>query len=133
MLSEAAIAYLAARTYRPDAVRNVNLVPLSGIYWDDEYPIGKATSLGNDDYEQILTLFGLRALRWRGESLSEEQQKLWDDTHTRAPTWALFHRTTICDEHLQADKFAMQTMDDFEAAMIAEAEEVDIADDGKGL
>ncbi len=104
MLSEAAIGYLAARTYRPDAARNVNLIPLSGIYWDDEYPIGKTTSLCNDDYEQILTLFGLRALQWRGEPLSEEQQKLWDDTHTRAPAWALFHRITICDEDLQADK-----------------------------
>jgi hypothetical protein len=133
MLSPAAIAKLAAMTYRPDAVRQINLIPLSGIYWADEYSTGDSASFAEDDLRQMLQMFGLRALQWRGEPLSEEQQKFWDDTHSRAPSWALFARMKISEEDLQADDFANKQMDEFEEALFAEADEVRIVDGNRSV
>lgn len=131
MLSQEAVSYLATRTYRPDAAREIKLIPLSGIYWEDEYPfyVGE-DAVSQGDYQQVLRMFALRACLWRGEVLSPEQQEFWDEIYAQVPTWALFKRMEISAEDLQAQNFATQTMDDFEAAVIAEADSVEFFEDG---
>jgi hypothetical protein len=38
MLTESTIAMLSALTYRAGAAKRVCVLPLGGIYWDDELP-----------------------------------------------------------------------------------------------
>lgn len=52
---------MLALTYRAESKRLVSLMPLSGIYWDDEIPDLRALfSLGEDDKMQYLRLFAIR-------------------------------------------------------------------------
>jgi hypothetical protein len=124
MLSKEALAYLATCTYRSDAKREINLIPLSGIYWEDEFPVfGGKDLVPEDDYWQIMRLFKIRSALWRGERLPEETQEFWDDVRARLPQWALFQRMNVTEEDLQADVFAVKAMDDFEAEVEAELAE----------
>ena len=81
MLSEKAISLLADLTYREDAVREINLIPLSGIYWEDEFPMFGDTAeiLSEQDRREIMSLFCIRVALWRGHTPMEYEQKRWDD------------------------------------------------------
>ena len=131
MLSEKALAYLATRTFRADAVRQVNFIPLTGIYWEDEFPLsGGKDLLPKDDFWQVMQMFKLRVARWKGEELTKEQQEFWDEVYAKVPDWALFQRMKVSEDDLEWEDFANKTMDDFEAEMIAQADEVHSTEDG---
>jgi hypothetical protein len=130
MLSKEALAYLASRTYRADAVRQINFIPLTGIYWEDEFPVfGGNKILPEEDFSQVMQMFKLRAALWKGKELREKQKEFWDGVYATVPQWALFKRMKVSEEDLQAEDFANKTMDDFEAEMIAEADEVHFTED----
>jgi hypothetical protein len=69
MLTENTISTLSTLTYRADAKRQVCVLPLAGIYWDDELPdIRELTKISEDDRVQIFRLFGLRCRYLEGTS-----------------------------------------------------------------
>jgi hypothetical protein len=104
MLSETTLAHLSDLTYRPDAKRRVCLLPLGGIYWEDEMPdLRQIMKIPEDDRNQMFRLFGIRARFWKGEALPADEQRFWDTARSQMPSWALFQRQTISvdDRHAQ--------------------------------
>lgn len=102
MLSERAVALLAALPYRPDAEWGVNILPFGSIYWKDEMP-----SLGDlldkpDDMLIIHAMFGIRLKLWDREVLNAQDQRLWDAVESQVPLWALFHRLNLNEEQRRA-------------------------------
>lgn len=96
MLSQATLAYLSELTYRPDAKRQVCVLPLGGIYWDDEMPdLRQIMKVPEDDRNQMFRLFGIRVKLWKGEALPADDQLFWDTARSQMPSWALFQRQTI--------------------------------------
>lgn len=76
MLSEEAVALLAALPCRPNAEWRVNILPFGSVYWTDEMP-----SLGDlldkqDDMLIIHAMFGIRLKLWDGEVLNAQDQRL---------------------------------------------------------
>jgi hypothetical protein len=60
MLSEKAVALLAALAYRADADWEVNLLPFGSIYWNDEMPAIRDLFDRPDDMLIIHAMFGIR-------------------------------------------------------------------------
>jgi hypothetical protein len=106
MLSEKAVALLAALPYRPDAEWGVNLLPFGSVYWKDEMPSLQLLSDTPKDMLIIHEMFGIRLKLWDGEVLSAPDQRLWDAVRSQVPQWALFHRLNLNDEQKQARKEA---------------------------
>ena len=134
MLSKAAVRYLASRTFRENAVRQINILPLGGIYWEHEYPFCGAEEVpqkiaSEENYPQILRMFALRVKLWKGEQFSEEQKEFWDAVQAKAPTWALFRRLVITDDDMKAQNFGTQLADEFEASIWKDADEILVEDD----
>ena len=110
MLSEKAVALLAALPYRPDAEWAVNILPFGSIYWKDEMP-----SLGDldkpDDMLIIHAMFGIRLKLWDREVLNAQDQRLWNAVKSQVPYWALFRRLNLNEEQKQARKEAEQQVE----------------------
>lgn len=105
MPTENTIAMLSALTYRADAKRLVCVLPLGGIYWDDELPeLRELTKIPREDHDNIFRLLGIRSRLWRGEILSDNDQQFWDGMQSLVPSWAVFQRIRVSPENLQADE-----------------------------
>jgi hypothetical protein len=104
ILSEEAIALLAALPYQPDAEWNVNILPFGTFYWTDEMPSLRDLFNKQDDMLIINAMFGIRLKLWNGEILNAEDQRLWDAVKGQVPHWALFRRLNLDDEQKQARK-----------------------------
>jgi len=79
MLNEASATHLAGLAYRPEAKRCVCLLPLSGIFWEDEIPdFRMLLKMAEDDRDQIYRLFAIRFSIWDGDKLSHDDQRFWD-------------------------------------------------------
>lgn len=99
MLSYYAVAYLDALTYRDDAERVFCLLPIGGIYWEDEIPDpAQFASLSEDDQCQIWRLFAIRIAIWEGAALSEADQEFWDRARRQAPDCPLFRRLDLSSD-----------------------------------
>ena len=73
MLTENTIAMLSALTYLAGAKRQVCVLPLAGIYWDDELPeLRELTKIPQGDHDDSFRLLGIRSLLWKGEILSDD-------------------------------------------------------------
>src|SRR5690349_5628822 len=106
-LSPSLVAYMSALTYRAESKRLVSLMPLSGIYWDDEIPdLGALFSLGEDDKMQYLRLLAIRIRLWRTEALNDEDQNLWDTVRILVPTCPVFMRLEISDDDRKTQREA---------------------------
>jgi hypothetical protein len=105
MLSEKAVALLAALSYRRDANWEVNILPFGSIYWKDEMPSVRDLLDKQDDMFIIHAMFGIRLKIWDGEVLNAHQ-RLWDAVKSQAPHWALFSRLELNDEQKRARKEA---------------------------
>jgi len=129
MLTETTLGFLSTLTYREDAKRQVCWLPLNGIYWGDEIPdIHYLNKIPENDRDEIFRLFTIRVRLWKGEALSDTEQKLWDVTYSRVPEWAFFQRKHISadDQHAQED--AEQGGADALEALLADADEVTISE-----
>ena len=79
MLSEAAVNYLQPLKHNPDAQRHCSMIPLGGIYWDDEIPeFSKLMTVPKDDRDAIFRLFSIRFKLWAGDELDADDQAYWD-------------------------------------------------------
>ena len=132
-LSSSLIAYMSALTYRADSKRLVSLMPLSGIYWDDEIPdLRGLLSLGEDDKMLYLRLFAIRIRLWRSEALSDEDQNLWDTVRTQVPTCPVFMRLHISDDDRKTQCEAEEETDEMLDGLFSGAKEVTWTDVGSG-
>ena len=132
-LSPSLVAYMSALTYRAESMRLVSLMPLSGIYWDDEIPDFDALfSLGEDDKMQYLHLFGIRIKLWRGEALNGEDQNLWDTVRTHVPTCPVFMRLNISEDDRKTQREAEQETGEMLGGLFSGAEEITWTDVGSG-
>jgi hypothetical protein len=59
-----------------------------------------------NDLQIIHSMFDLRLQLWDGETLSQQNQQVWDTVRNQVPQWALFHRLNLNDEQKQARKEA---------------------------
>lgn len=132
-LSPSLVAYMSALTYRAESKRLVSLMPLSGIYWDDEIPDLRALlSLGEDDKMQYLCLFAIRIRLWRSEALSDEDQNLWDTVRTQVPTCPVFMRLNISDDDRKTQCEAEEETGEMLDGLFSGAKEVTWTDVGSG-
>jgi hypothetical protein len=102
MLSEKAVALLAALPYRPDAEWGVNILPFGSIYWKDEMPSLRDLVEKQDDMLIIHAMFGIRLKLWDREVLNAQDQRSWDAVKGQVPHWVLFHRLNLNEEQEQA-------------------------------
>jgi hypothetical protein len=129
MLSEITSAYLSTLTYRPDAERRVSLLPLSCIYWEDEVPdFSHLRKIPEDDFNQILRLFGIRLRLWKDEPLTEDDERFWDKTRSQVPSWAFFRRRSISADDQNAQDLAEQSAAELREALYADADELKITE-----
>jgi hypothetical protein len=103
MLSERAIAFLSPLRYEPNAERRSCILPLGGIYWEDEIPDFKVLlKIPEDDRNLIYRLFSIRFRIWEGAKLSECDQDFWDSARSQVPTYPLFQRLDLSADDRQA-------------------------------
>jgi len=129
MLTEATTTMLSALTYRAGAKRRVCVLPLGGIYWDDELPeLRELTKIPQGDHGDIFRLLGIRSRLWRGEILSANDQQFWDGMQALVPSWAAFQRTQVSPEDLQADEDAQRETMEGLKAWFSDADEVSVSE-----
>jgi len=129
VLAETTITTLSALTYRADAKRQVCVLPLAGIYWDDELPdIRELIKIPEDDREQIFRLFGIRYRIWKGEELSGADRQFWNNMQLLIPTWAFFERQEITPEDRQAQDDTSRSTTEGVQAWFADADEVTVTE-----
>jgi hypothetical protein len=129
MLSEITAAYLSTLTYRADAERRVCWLPLSGIYWEDELPdIEHLRTIPQDDFTQILRLFGIRKILWKDWPLAEDDERFWDKTRSQVPSWAFFRRKTISADDQLAQEEADRGADECYQVFFYDADELTITE-----
>jgi len=134
MLSEAAIDFLAPLTFRATAERRSCLLPLSGIYWEDEIPDFKALlKLPEQDRSLVLRLFSIRFSIWDGEELPEADQLYWDQARLQVPNYALFQRLDLSLEDRRAQDAVLREAIECFDAFFAGADEVKITEDEHGM
>jgi hypothetical protein len=133
-LSPAVVALLSPFVYRQDAARQICLIPLGGLYWEDEMPeMLELFKLAPDDRHQVFRLFGIRYTLWDGGTLDEDDQQFWDGARSQIPLWALFHRVEISAADRQAYEKAQQTVIDEFESLSADADTVTVSDRGHGI
>jgi hypothetical protein len=131
MLSDTIPAFLSDLTYRPDAKRQVCLLPLGGIYWEDEMPdLREIMKIPEHDRDQMFRLFGIRVRLWKGETLPADEQQLWDAARLQMPSWALFQRQAISADDRHAQEEAERTTAESLGELFAKADEVSINEKG---
>ncbi len=128
MLSEATCAVLNSLTYRADANRWISLLPLGGIFWEDELPNTNQFLLriSDDQRRDIIRLFGIRVRLWKGDVLSDEDQQFWDRAHAVAPGWALFERLSVSPDELREQEETAKQADIVFEGLIGGADKVEI-------
>jgi len=128
MLSQTAVEYLSALTYREDAQRLNCTLPVAGIYWDDEIPDFRALfELSESDRNLVFRLFGIRMKIWDRAKLNESDQALWDAALIQVPSFALFRRLELSTEDRAAqDAVFRETAEGLES-WFSHADEVEIS------
>ena len=117
MLSEAAVKVISSLAYQPDTQWLVNVLPFGGVYWADEMPdIRQLVHCLELDRAEILWMFSIRQELWDAEPLSDGDKELWDSIRAQVPSWPLFRRLKLTDEHKLARQNAeQQVTQEFEA------------------
>lgn len=134
MLSEKTLTHLSTLTYRPDAKRQVCILPLGSVYWDDELPqMGKFAAFPEPDRNEILRVFALRLKFWDRQVLSDEDRQFWESVRSAAPNWAIFRRLELSDtDRLKRDEIERACAKEFEE-FLASADEVSVGEPKHGM
>ena len=134
MISEDTVALLRTLPRRDDAQRHRSIVPLGGIYWDDELPDVKVLHAAPDHVRnEVFRLFSIRFKLWDQQSLPAVDEAFWADARTKLPQYGLFKRLVLSEEDRAAQEAtAAQTFEFFEA-MASESDHFSITDNGSGV
>lgn len=129
MLTQRAIAFLRPLVFSVEAKRRSSMLPLAGIYWEDEIPDFRAlVRLPKEDRHGIYNLFRIRFKIWRGTELSPKDKAFWETARAQVPDWALFHRLELSDEDRAAQETTKNEAEEFFTALVDEADEVTITE-----
>lgn len=123
---------------RVDARRMISVEPLGDIFWEDEMPESAAKrKLSEEEWkEEWMTLWWLFVIRckiWDGESLSPDDQALWDSARAAAPAWALFHRLALTDADRKAREGARAEVESTCDVPFGAPVEIEITEKDPGL
>ena len=119
MLSEAAVNVLSSLTYQPDAELLFNVLPFGTVYWADEIPdIRQFVHCLEQDRAEIFRMFSIRQELWNAEALFDRDREFWDSIRAQVPTWPLFRRLELTDEHqLARQKAELQVAQEFDGTV----------------
>jgi hypothetical protein len=117
MLSETAVKELAGLAFKADAEWMVNVLPFGSVYWADEMPdIRQLVHCQEQDRKEILQTFSIRLKVWDGKVLSDDETRLWESMRDQVPSWPLFRRLKLTEDHAVARRKAeKQVAQEFEA------------------
>jgi hypothetical protein len=134
MLSEQTLSHLSALTYHADARRQVCILPLGSIYWDDELPqMGKFAAFPEPDRNEILRVFAIRLKAWDRQVLSDEDRQFWEIMRSAAPNWAIFRRLDLSDaDRREREEIERACAKEFEE-FLASADEVSVKEEKHGM
>lgn len=134
ILSETALAYLSALTYRPAAERRTCVLPISGIYWEDEIPdLHQLMKLPEGALVQILRLFHIRYRIWQGTPLVEDEQHIWNSAKSLWPDCPLFQRVELSRDDQLAQDAALRYAAEITDALFADADQVRVVEKCPGV
>jgi hypothetical protein len=123
--------FLKALKHDPSSRGSFMYIPFSGPYWEDEgakdlHPLTRVAK------HEVIALFGSRIKKWLGQSLSKEEQDLWDQCLAEFPECPIFKRMEATPEIMNDLKeCAGGTMAFFES--FGEGTEVDVEEGEYGL
>jgi hypothetical protein len=133
-LDPAVVSCLSRLSYRPDAAQQKCIIPLSGLYWEDEMPaVSELFRLAESSQLQIFRLFSIRYKLWDGETLSMEDQQFWDSARAQVPGAAIFQRITLSPADQSAHIEARQSCEQEFEQFFADADEVTLTNLGSGV
>jgi hypothetical protein len=134
MLSDAAIAFLLPLKHRIDAERQSCILPLGGIYWDDEIPDFHALlKVPDHDRHLILRLFSIRFKIWDSQPLSQSDTEFWETARSQVPEYPLFERLELSEEDRRAqEQVERDAIEGFEA-LFGDADKVEIHESEQGF
>jgi hypothetical protein len=137
MLSDASIAYLKPLKHRPDAERKSCVLPLGGIYWDDEIPnFRDLLKVADHDRNLILRLFSIRFRIWDAQPLSQSDTEFWETARSQVPEYPLFQRLELSEEdRLAQEQVERDAIEGFEAlfGVFGDADKVEIHENEHGF
>src|ERR1700722_6508420 len=130
MLSDATSAILNTLTYRADARMGFSLMPMGGIFWEDELPNHNQflLKIPEDDKRHIIRLFGIRVRLWNGQTLGNEDRQFWDTMQLLAPYWAFFERLSVSADELYEQEKVAKAADEVYEALFEDADKVEITE-----
>ena len=123
--------FLKALKHDPSSRGSFMYIPFSGPYWEDEgakdlHPLTRVAK------HEVIALFGSRIKKWLGQSLSKEEQDLWDQCLAEFPECPIFKRMEATPEIMNDLKeCAGGTLAFFES--FGEGTEVDVEEGEYGL
>ena len=132
------LARYRALRFDPTATRDGNIVPLESPFWSDEHDFtGTEFPLGNvrDDTSRysIMMLVAARNDLWRYGEIRPELRGVWEEAREQMPDWPGFRRLTADQELLDFLDELQGLADEFEAAMLEGADEVEIEERPGGV
>jgi hypothetical protein len=99
VLTDTVIATLNGLPMCSEARREVCLIPLGSIYWEDEIP-DLAVLARLSEIDMIWRMFCIRFKIWDGEERPAEDAAFWEAARAEVPKWALFAR--LCCQMMTA-------------------------------
>jgi len=133
IISQAAVEYLPTHKYRADAAEMVSLIPLSGIYWEDEIDFAQVHQLSEQDQHHIWWLFAIRKRIWKAEVLNSTDQEFWEATRDLVPHCPLFRRLDPSPDVIHADACIERELDEFEEHLLEHADHASVTQDEHGV
>ncbi|MEM7392569.1 MAG: hypothetical protein AAF492_09480, partial [Verrucomicrobiota bacterium] len=112
------------------AERQTCVLPLGGIYWDDEIPEFRALmDIPESDRLSILNLFRIRFKIWDGEPPSGEDKVFWDVARNQVPDYPLFRRLELSEDDRAAQEHVERSAEEGFEALFADADEVSVTEE----
>ncbi len=135
-MSEEALQTYRELRYREDSKRQGLYIPVGFILWEDEYPGDENDMLPRGDNNTRRTVLSFHAARWHywmDGVIPEVYADLWDEAQRQLPDWPGFQRLYVDEETKEAARNCRDAEPQIWGAFLADADEVDVVDDGDGL
>jgi hypothetical protein len=121
-------------SYEDGVPLTVCYLPLSGIYWQDEIlDMTAFARLPDLVLRDLLALFGIRAKIWRHDEMTAGELQFWADARVEIPNCPIFRRLAPSAEEMAADKQLKEACDEIFAALIQDADSVEVTDHENGV
>jgi hypothetical protein len=133
MLGDEALKYLSSLVYDPDAKRRGSIIPLGGIYWEDEIPdFRKLTrEMGRDAMKEVYRVFRIRFRIWKEMQITEDDQVFWDAVQELVPECPIFRRLELTEADRTAQKFVEDELVDMMEGFADSSTEAKIDQEGR--